>query len=102
MLLSTMTLKPITVRLPEDDLELARKEAEALGVSVGVYLRLLFRQSLRTAPDPLDVRQRRAEALKQFGKVLSNDLEAQGVTEEGAVRLAKAARKRLALAKRQV
>lgn len=96
-----MSLKPITVRLPEDDLELARKEAEALGVSVGVYLRMVFRQSLRSAPDPLDVRQRRAEALRKFGEVLSEDLEAQGVTEEDAVRLAKAARKRLA-AERQV
>ena len=91
-----MSLKPITVRLPEDDLELARKEAEALGVSVGVYLRMLFRQSLHNTPDPLEVRQRRAEALRQFGEVMSAELETQGVTEEDAVRLAKEARKRLA------
>lgn len=101
-----MSLKPITVRLPEDDLELARKEAEALGVSVGVYLRMLFRQSLRNTPGPLkaspleagplEVRQRRAEALRQFGEVMPAELEAQGVSEDDAVRLAKEARKRLA------
>ena len=42
-----VTLKAITVRLPEGDLELVRNEAEALGVSVGVYLRMMFRQSIR-------------------------------------------------------
>ena len=88
-----MTLKPITVRLPEDDLEKARQEAEALGVSVGVYLRILFRQSLRSTPDPLEVRQRRAEALRELGEVMSAELG--GATEEDAVRLAKEARKRL-------
>lgn len=89
-------LKPITVRLPADDLELARKEAEALGISVGVYLRMLFRQSLRSAPDPLEIRQRRAEALRQFAEVLSAEFAAQNLSEQDAARLAKEARKRLA------
>ena len=95
-----MTLKPITVRLPEDDLEKARQEADALGVSVGVYLRMLFRQGLRSTPDPLEVRAARAEALREFGEVMSAELEEQGTTEEDAVRLAKEARKRLSATQR--
>ena len=89
-----MTLKPITIRLPEDDLELARTEAEALGISVGVYLRMLFRQSLRTPLDPLKNRQGWVEALRYFGEILSGELE--DISQEDALRLAKSARKRLA------
>ena len=89
-------LKPITVRLPADDLELARKEAEALGISVGVYLRMLFRQSLRSAPDPLETRQHRAEALREFAEILSAEFVTQNLSEQDAARLAKEARKRLA------
>lgn len=95
-----MSLKPITVRLPEDDLERARQDAEVLGVSVDVYLQMLFRQSLRGSPDSLEVRKRRAEALKEFGEVFSAELEEKGVTEEDAVRLAREARKRLAAKRR--
>ena len=95
-----MTLKPVTVRLPEDDLERARQEAEALGVSVGVYLRMLFRQSLRSTPDSSAVRERRAEALRQFSEVMSAELEGQDTTVEDAVRLAKEARKSLAAKRR--
>ena len=91
-----MVLKPVTVRLPEDDLERIRREAEALEVSVDVYLRMLFQQNLRSTPDSLEVRKRRAEALKEFGEVFSAELEEQGVTQEDAVRLAREARKRLA------
>lgn len=94
------SLKPITVRLPEDDLELARAEAEALGISVGVYLRMLFRQSLRGVSDPPEVRRRRSEALRRFGNAMSAEVETQGTTEEDAVRLAREARKRLAAKRR--
>ena len=55
-----MILKPTPVRLLEDDLERAHQEAEALGVSVGVYLWMLFRQSLRNTPDPLALRDAQA------------------------------------------
>ena len=96
-----MTLKPITVRLPEDDLERARQDAEVLGVSVDVYLQMLFRQSLRSSSDPLEVRERRAEALRQFSEIMSAELEKQGTTEEDAVRLAREARKHLAAQKRE-
>ena len=89
----TVTLKPITVRLPEEDLEYARKEAEALGISVGVYLRLMFRQSIR-AKDTKG--KQRAEALKAFSKVMSAEAEEKGLSEDDAIRLAKEARKRLA------
>ena len=95
-----MSLKPITVRLPEDDLERARQAAKVLGVSVDIYLQMLFRQSLRGSPDPLEVRKRRAEALREFGEVFSAELEEKGVTEEDAVRLAREARKRLAAKRR--
>lgn len=96
-----MTLKPITVRLPEDDLERARQDAEVLGVSVDVYLQMLFRRSLRGSPDSLEVRKRRAEALRQFSEIMSAELEKQGTTEEDAVRLAREARKDLAAQKRE-
>jgi hypothetical protein len=87
------TLKPITVRLPEEDLEYARKEAEELGISVGVYLRLMFRQSIRTKDTSS---QKRTEALNAFSKMISAEAEEKGYNEEDAVRLAKEARKRLA------
>lgn len=93
-----ITLKPITVRLPEEDLELARKEAEALGVGVGVYLRMLFRQSLRGSVAAKGDRQARADALRRFAEVMADEVE--GLEEGDAVRLAKGVRKRLAAERR--
>ncbi len=87
------SLKPITVRLPEEDFLLVKQEAEALGVSVGVFLRILVRQSLRYQPE--DKAARRATALRHLSHVLSREAEAAGITEEEALRISKAARKRL-------
>ncbi|MDR9390724.1 MAG: ribbon-helix-helix protein, CopG family [Trueperaceae bacterium] len=44
---SKTRLTPFTVRLPEADAARLRAEAEELGVSVAVLLRILVRQSLR-------------------------------------------------------
>lgn len=44
---SEARLTPFTVRLPEADAARLRAEAEDLGVSVAVLLRILVRQSLR-------------------------------------------------------
>lgn len=88
--MASSSLKPITLRLPEADLVRAREEAEALGVSVGVYLRMLVRQSLRHAPDPLATR--RADALRHFSDAVSEEAEARGYTEDDIVTMTKRAR----------
>ncbi len=90
--LIAVTLKPLTVSLPEKDLKYARTKAEALGISVGVYHRLMFRQSIRTKDANSE---KRAEALKAFSKVMSNEAEENSYQEDDVVYLAKAARKHL-------
>lgn len=99
--MASSTLKAVTVRLPEEDLELARQEAGVLGISVGVYLRLVLRQSLRYKVDPVAMRERRADALRRFSEVMAAEAEGRGYTEDDVLRSSKEARKRLA-AERQV
>jgi hypothetical protein len=91
-------LKPITVRLPEEDLELARREAETLGISVGVYLRMVFRQSLRQRAGS-DLA-RKAAAIRFMSEAMSIEAAEKGYTEDDLLHLSKEARKRLAAERR--
>lgn len=90
--MTSSSLKPVTVRLPEEDVALAQQEAEALGISVGVFLRMLVRQSLRRDNDT----HRRADALRRFSKVMAAEAQQQGLTEDDILQLTKRARKDLA------
>lgn len=87
-------LKPVTVRLPEDDLKRLKNEADELGVSLGVLLRILVRQTLRGTSGL--GRLQRAQALRDAGAHFAEQAAVQSYTEEDAVALSRAARKRLA------
>ena len=87
------SLKPVTLRLPEEDLRHVQREAEQLGVSVGVYLRMLVRQSMRHQPDVGGFR--RAHALKRLSNAMAAEASEKGYTEEDVARLSKEARRHL-------
>ena len=88
------SLKPVTLRLPEDDLSYVRQEAEALGVSTGVYLRILVRQSLERKRQVSA--QQKATALQAMSELLAPAAKEQGLSEKDILTMTKKARKELA------
>lgn len=94
---SMIDLKPVTVRLPQEDLLIAEREAEALGVGVGVYLRILVRQGLRK-----DERaSKRADALLNFSRAMSAAVNAKDYNEKDIAAMTKQARKKVATKRRK-
>jgi hypothetical protein len=91
---SASTLKPVTVRLPEEDLVRLKDEADELGVSLAVLLRIMVRQQLRATPHMGGLR--RANALRSASLHFAGKAETSGYAEEDAVAMSRAARKRLA------
>ena len=79
-------------------MDLARQEAETLGVSVSVYLRMLFRQSLSQRGNGDAAR--KAAALRFMSDAMSQEASVQDFSEDDILRLSKAARKRLAAERR--
>ncbi|MEM7734382.1 MAG: hypothetical protein AAF267_01210 [Deinococcota bacterium] len=90
-----MALTSITIAFGDDDMTVIRQEADRAGLSVSMYLQLLYKQHLQPLPDA-SVRQRQANALRDFSESMASAASPSHTGSIDAVRLAKAARKRLA------
>ena len=88
------SLKPMTVRLPEDDLSFVKAEAEKLGITAGVYVRILLRQSLDAKRSQGHTKQ--AFAFKAMQDVLSKAANRQGVGEKDVLSTLKQVRREVA------
>jgi hypothetical protein len=93
-------LKPVTVRLHHEDLLLAEREAEALGVGVGVYLRILVRQGLRHE-EAKSKESKRADALLQFSRAMSAEAQRKNYSEKDLNATTKKARHTVASKRRE-
>lgn len=88
------SLKPITLRLPEGDLSYVKQEAESLGISTGVYLRILVKQSLAAKQHTSTLHQ--ANALRSMSDILAPVASAKGLSETDILQMTKTARKEIA------
>lgn len=87
------SLKPITLRLPEEDLSFVNNEAEKLGITAGVYLRILVKESLNNRRTGAI---HQASLLRTLQTGLTKEVERQGLDEEDILKSAKQARKDVA------
>jgi hypothetical protein len=90
-------LKPVTVRLPHEDFILAEREAASLGVGVGVYLRILVRQSLRND----ERKAKRAASLLHFSREMAKETEQKVYSEEDVLAITKQARTQVSAKRRK-
>lgn len=88
------SLQSVTLRLPEDDLSYVKQEAEALGISTDVYLRILVGQSLARKRQVTS--QQKATALQTISNLLAPAAAEQGLSEQDILAMTKKARKELA------
>ena len=87
------SLKPITLRLAQDDLAYIKQEAASLGISAGVYLRILVKQSL--AAKRHVSAQQKAKALRNMHNILSTDSSTQDLSDSEILEMTKNARKEI-------
>lgn len=87
------SLKPITLRLPEEDLSFVNHEAEKLGITAGVYLRILVKESLNSKRTGAS---HQVSILRTLQTNLTQEVERQGLDEQDILKSAKQARKEIA------
>jgi hypothetical protein len=88
-------LKPVTLHLSEEALQLAQRQADTLGLSLANYLQQVVQQNLQRV-DTSEARQQRASALQRLSEAMAAEAEEHGYSEEDAMRFSKEARKTLA------
>jgi len=93
---SLSSLKPITLRLAQDDLSYIKQEAASLGISAGVYLRILVKQSLATKRQISA--QQKANALRNMSDILRTEASVQDLSEAEILEMTKNARKEISQA----